>query len=280
MLTIQSKQRVKRLIASAFGLFGTSYTQNLSVILNYHSIHPSHAYSTSPADFLEQMQYVKTNFTVMSLSELYEMRSRKARLPARAAVITFDDGFKDNYEYAYPILKELGLSATIFLTTGFVNGDIDITKKWEDYCGLGHLDWHQVKEMSENGIYFGAHTHSHPVLTGIALSEAEWEIVQSKQILEEKLGESPKHFAYPFGQQNTYNSSIIEILKKHGFELACSTNWGTRNDDTDIFALPRVRIDSCDSLVDFIAKINGHWNFINLFQMAKSIKVFNKQPQI
>jgi peptidoglycan/xylan/chitin deacetylase (PgdA/CDA1 family) len=166
-------------------------------------------------------------------------------------------------------LKDLGLPATIFLATGFVNGDVDITVGWDDYCGLDHLDWSQVQEMSENGMHFGAHTHNHPILTEISLSEVEQEIIQSKLMLENRLGKPPKHFAYPLGQPKTFNPSIINLLKKHNYDLSCSTIWGTRNDSTDLYALQRVRIDSCDSMSDFIAKVKGHWNFVKFFQKIK-----------
>ena len=250
-------------------MLGSNHARSLSVILNYHSVHPTHGTSTRPEDFLKQMQYLETNFTVISLSDFYEIRTRNGKLPVKSAMITFDDGYRDNYDYAYPVLKKLGLPATIFITTGFVNDDIDITKGCRDYCGLDHLDWLQVKEMSENGIQFGAHTHSHPILTEITPSEVEKEIIRSRQLLEEKLEKQPSHFAYPLGQPRTFNSAIIEILKRHNFNLACSTIWGTRNNNRNIFALYRVRIDGCDSMEDFIAKVNGHWNFVQLFQMLR-----------
>jgi peptidoglycan/xylan/chitin deacetylase (PgdA/CDA1 family) len=265
----QFRQSIKRFLAGTYRLVCSSQDQKSSVILNYHSVHPAHKFATLPDDFLTQMRYLKNNFTVISLSDFYDMRAGTKALPVKSAMITFDDGFRDNYEYAYPVLKELGLPATIFLATGFVNGDVDITAGWKDYNGLDHLDWSQVKEMSENGIHFGAHTHSHPILTEISLNEVEQEIIQSKKMLKNKLGKPPKHFAYPLGQSKTFNSLIMDLLKKHDYNLACSTIWGTRNENTNMYALQRIRIDNCDSLKDFIAKINGHWNFVTFFQKFK-----------
>ncbi|HUJ16770.1 MAG TPA: polysaccharide deacetylase family protein [Nitrospirota bacterium] len=266
LLTIQTKQKIKRFIAGTYGLLSHERAGSLSVILNYHSIHPSHETSTRPDDFMRQMGYLKTHFSVISLSDFYTMRTTAKDSPGNIAVVTFDDGYKDNYEYAFPVLKNLGLPATIFLTTGFINGEIDITKECKSYRGLDHLEWSHIKEMREHGIYFGAHTHSHPILTELPLDKAAAEIIQSKQVLEEKLGEPVTHFAYPLGQSGTFNDSIINLLKKHGFDLTCSTIWGTDNDSTSMFALHRIRIDGVDSMEDFIAKVNGHWNFINFIQ--------------
>ena len=269
MPSVELKQRIKRCLARVWGLFGSRPSRGVSVVLNYHSVHPSHPFSTLPEDFQRQMGYLKSNFSVVSLAEFHELRTRNAALPAKTAVITFDDGFRDNYEYAYPVLRELGLPATIFLSTGFVSGEIDITAGWDDYCGLDHLDWSQVREMGRHGIHFGAHTHNHRILTEVPLDQAEQEIMQSKRVLEAELGKPARHFAFPLGQPGTFNPDIIRILKKHDFELACSTLWGTRNAGTDLFALHRVRIDSCDTMADFVAKLAGHWNFVGFFQKLR-----------
>lgn len=270
-MNVQSKQALKRLIARVFRLYCTARVRNLSVILNYHSIHPAQESSTRPEDFLTQMRYLQGNFSVVSLAEFLKARMNDKDLPPRTALITFDDGYKNNYDYAFPVLQTLGLPATIFLATGFVNGEIDITEGWKDYRGMDHLNWTQVKEMGEGGVSFGAHSHSHPILSKLSLCEAEKEILHSKEMLEESLGQEVRHFAYPLGQPCTFNASIINLLKKHGFDLACSTIWGAENNNTHMFALRRVRIDACDSNADFVSKINGYWDFVRQFQVLRGI---------
>lgn len=256
-------------MARLFKLYRAARPRNLSVILNYHSVHPAHESSTRPEDFLAQMTYLKANFSVISLAEFLDARTSHRELPAKTTMVTFDDGYMNNYEHAFPILKKLDLPATIFLTTGFVDGEVDITRGWTDYCGLDHLGWKQVEEMHEAGVFFGAHTHNHPILSTIPVREAEEEIVRSKEVLEEKLHHEVKHFAYPLGQPHTFNSSIVELLKKHGFDLACSTIWGAENESTDFFALHRVRIDAGDSFQDFTSKVNGYWDFVRYFQVLR-----------
>lgn len=184
-------------------------------------------------------------------------------------MVTFDDGYGDNYEYAFPILKHFRIKATIFLTTGFINGEIDIAKRDRTYNGLKPLKWEQIFEMRDEGITFGSHTHTHPILTDISLKDAENDIVHSKNILKDRLNESIKMFAYPLGHRKTFNLFIIKLLQKHGFELACSTLWGCDNSDTDIYSLHRIRIDACDTFNDFKEKINGNWEFIRWVQKLK-----------
>lgn len=265
--SIQTKHKIKRFSARIFRR--TLSKQRLSVILNYHSVQPQNAYSTKPQDFLRQMEYLAGEFNIISLPEFYRARGDKRDLPEKLAVVTFDDGYEDNYEYAFPILNKFGIKATIFTTTGFINDEIDITKDHIAYRGLKPLSWKQIKEMSNSGISFGAHTHTHPILTEISLESAEKEIIQSRNVLKERLGDSIELFAYPLGQPKTFNTQIIGLLKKHYFKVACSTIWGSNNSNTDIFALHRIRIDAGDTIEDFKAKVNGQWDFIRWFQVLR-----------
>lgn len=269
MMCMEIKQLLKRFIAQTTEAFAYKNDKKLTVTLNYHSVHPTHKFSTKPDDFLQQMEYLASNFTIISLSDFYEMRTAKRTFSDRLAMVTFDDGYEDNYEYAFPILNKFGVKATIFVTTGFVNGEIDITNKHIAYHGLKPLTWEQIKEMSKLGISFGAHTHTHPILTTIPLEEAHLEIVRSKETLEKRLERPIDMFAYPLGQRKTFNNLIIKLLKRCDFKLACSTIWGSDNSNTNIFALHRIRIDACDTIEDFKAKVNGHWDFIRWIQSLR-----------
>jgi peptidoglycan/xylan/chitin deacetylase (PgdA/CDA1 family) len=161
------------------------------------------------------------------------------------------------------------MRATIFLTTGFINDGIDINKDHVAYRGLKPLTWEHIMEMKHSGISFGTHTHSHRMLTMISPKEAEEEIYKSKTILENKLMEPVYMFAYPFGWRKSFNGYIKKIISAHGFKLACSTVWGSDNSNADMLALRRVRVDAVDTIDDFKQKVNGHWDFVKYFQMAK-----------
>jgi len=263
---IELKQSIKRFIAKSIKLPSDKKDKNFSVILNYHSVHPYHRAAISPNDFTKQMEYLSSNFKVISLMDFYDIRMSGKELPESIVVVTFDDGYEDNYKYAFPILKKFGIRATIFVTTGFIEGIVDIAKRDKTYSGLKPLTWTQIVEMNEWGICFGAHTHTHPILTNIPLKDAEDEIVKSKEVLERKLGRTVETFAFPLGQPKTFNKAIISLLKKHSFKLACSTIWGHDNSATDLFSLHRIRIDARDTFEDFIDKVNGKWDFVRWIQ--------------
>lgn len=220
------------------------------------------------------MKYLSQNFKIISLSDFYEAKIGARNMPENVAMVTFDDGYEDNYTYAFPMLKDCGISATIFICTGFVDKEVDIAKRDSTYSGLKPLTWEQIAEMRDYGVSFGAHTHTHQMLTHIPIDKAEIEITKSKEILERHLNSRVETFAFPIGQPNTFNKCIIALLKKHGFKLACSTVWGHDNHATDRFALRRIRIDAVDTLDDFKAKIRGDWGFVRWVQILKGQKRF------
>lgn len=256
---IHCKQRLKRQIAR---LWKSKIDPDFSCILNYHSIHPEHPFATRPTDFEQQMEHLTSEYEVVPLQHLAEMAARKELSEKRFAAITFDDGYADNYTYAFPVLRKRGLPATIFLTTGFINREIDIGVVYSTYKGLGPLTWQQIKEMSGHGIAAGAHTHTHPRLSALSVESAEAEIGKSKEILEGELQGPIEQFAYPFGTSQSFNSSTIAIVKRLGFTIACTASWGRVGERSDRFLLPRIRIDPSDTIEDFKGKLNGDWEFI------------------
>jgi len=202
--------------------------------------------NVSPRLFEKQIKYLLSrNFKVISLTQLVESLKGNSTLPPKSVVITFDDGYKNNYIYAYPILRKYNLPATIFLTTGFLNGSVKPTsfsgtykKIFSEYPQEGvPLSWEEIREMSENGIDFGAHTVSHPRLTKIPLKKAREEIEESKREIEEKLGKQVKCFAYPYGD---YNEKIIELVKEAGFSCAAAGHPSPISKRTNTYKLGRI----------------------------------------
>jgi peptidoglycan/xylan/chitin deacetylase (PgdA/CDA1 family) len=207
-------------------------------ILTYHSIDNSGSIiSTSPEKFKSQMQYLSdSSFNVISLEEIIHCIHENRPFPPRSIAITFDDGFKNNYEIAYPILKELGFKATIFLVTGYCGKNNQWQGQPAEIPVLEIMGWDEVVEMSNNGIDFGAHTVNHANLLELSLEQAEDEIVDSKKVLKERLEKNILFFAYPYGGKTNKFSNII----KDEFQCTVSTELGFATLRSDIYSLPRI----------------------------------------
>ncbi|MGH9424900.1 MAG: polysaccharide deacetylase family protein, partial [Terriglobia bacterium] len=162
-------------------------------------------------------------------------------------VITFDDGFRSVYEHALPVLQNFGFPATIFLVTDYC----EKTNAWPGqplYIERQPLlRWSEVKEMSRSGFSFGSHTRTHPDLRTLPSDQAEEELVSSKKMIEDATGRPVDTLAYPYG---AHDAAIVRLAKEH-FRLACSTNLGFVNPDSDPFALERIEMYYFQSLVLF-----------------------------
>jgi peptidoglycan/xylan/chitin deacetylase (PgdA/CDA1 family) len=197
-------------------------------ILMYHHLgtigRPSRSY-LDPALFEKQLAYLKGNgFSAADLAPLAEEMRAGGRIPPRRFVITFDDGWRDSYLAAFPILNRFRFPATMFIVTGRVG--------LKEYVG-----WEEIREMRKSGVSFGAHTVSHPRLTEIPPGEAKREIEVSKKILEDRLGEEVPTFCYPYG---FFNRSVRDMVEAAGFRAACCNSPGRLWPDGDLFALKRV----------------------------------------
>ena len=152
------------------------------------------------AEFRAQMEYLKSHgYTTITFSEMRDIESGKLKAPAKPVVVTFDDGYANNYENAYPVLKELGLKGCIFL----VYETIDSHNSWHDpktEPWLSMMTWTQAREMQDSGaVELGSHTMRHRNLASLPLDETRWELTESKKRLEDTLGREMVGFAYPYG---------------------------------------------------------------------------------
>jgi peptidoglycan/xylan/chitin deacetylase (PgdA/CDA1 family) len=226
---------------------------NLKIpILTYHSIDDSGSViSTSPEKFISQMQTLKDRgYEVIPLENLVKSLRKSRSHTLKTVVLTFDDGFRNFYHSAYPVLHEFGYKATVFLVPGYLG------KSSEWNAGLGGLpvldllNWNQVKELSEDGIDFGAHTVSHFDCSQLPLDIARHEIINSKLIIQEQLDKKVLFFSYPFGGLNRKTKHIVQ----KEFYGACSTIFDFVHANTDIYQLPRIDMFyfSNNSLFDYI----------------------------
>jgi len=219
------------------GISKSLQTSDRVIILYYHSIDERKGekfYLKTPPDiFREQMELLRDNYNVISLRELIKCIRRRKKMN-KSVVITFDDGFKDNYTVAYPILYRHDLPATFFITTGFIG------KK-------GYMDWRDLKELKESGFEIGSHTVTHPRLSKLPRSKIDEELKISKEVLKTKLDEEIDLFAAPYGDSKSVNDDVIELSKRY-YECCCLTQgfFGIDPNNVDAYRLKR-----CPAMPDF-----------------------------
>ena len=189
----------------------------MRAILTYHSIDPSGSpVSIDATAFRRQVRWlVSGRVRVVPLSELL-------RLPpeAEALALTFDDGFENFARIAAPLLREYALPATLFVVAGCAGG----TNAWGGHSDprvptLPLLDWPALARLAERGISLGAHTMTHPHLTGLDPSRLEDEVAESGRRIEAETGRRPAAFAYPYG---AVNETVLTVVARH-YEWACTT---------------------------------------------------------
>ncbi len=200
----------------------------------------------SPKKFEKIMAFLKNHhYQVIRLEQLVDAINHHTKLAPRSVVLTFDDGYDNNYTYAFPILKKYQFPATIFVISNFIGK--------EDFLTPGH-----IKEMVNSGLIdIGSHTKNHVYLPGIKdRNSTVDEIAGSKSDLEKFLGRPVDYFCYPSGG---FNSDIQSIVHQAGYKAACTTNRGHDKYNKDIYALKRVRLNNKDYDFSLLMKFSGYY---------------------
>jgi peptidoglycan/xylan/chitin deacetylase (PgdA/CDA1 family) len=215
-------------------------------ILMYHyiSVPPPDAdkyrldLSVTPAAFEAQMAYLAAEgYHPIRVSDLSDYLREGKPLPPKPIVLTFDDGYIDNYENALPILEKYKFTATFFIITQFI-----------DDHKPGYMDWNQVEELAIDGMEVGSHTLDHIDLRGKSRAVQTTQIVGSKAMIEARIGTPVKSFCYPAGR---YDAQTISILRSAGYLAATTEIQGTYQSEKSIFELRRIRIRGSYSVTDF-----------------------------
>jgi peptidoglycan/xylan/chitin deacetylase (PgdA/CDA1 family) len=274
--------------------------------LIYHRVNDEkdHFFPGIPTSvFARQMEYLASQWNVLALEEALERASRKD-IPDNAIVITFDDGYRDNFVHAFPILRKLSLPATIFLVTGVIgtgrslwhdrvfsafrethvpvlagipseNDRYDLQtlagklaaqskvlrfiwslgeddrSRWidrlvEELHVPDHRDasnvmltWDEIRLMHGQGVGFGGHTVTHPILSKLPAYRAVEELQQSKAAIEHELRTTVNTFAYPIGRREDFSEDTKRFVREAGYVCALTTVPGTNTDQADPFELRR-----------------------------------------
>ena len=179
--------------------------------------------------------------------------------------ITFDDGFKNNFTYAYPLLLKYGLDATFFITVDFVDGKLPSRAIWDIGQKIEPLEWYEIKKMSSSGIKFGSHSKTHRVISKLSGKDLEEEVATSRKRIEQMLNTTVDSFSYPIGSCGTFNSDTRAALFESGYSRAYTNIMGLNDDPPeDIFAMRRVRINTEDNIFRLKMKLMGAYNWIDV----------------
>ena len=249
-------------------------------ILMYHSVsddpereeHPYFWVNTTPERFESQMRFLRENaYNVIGLAEAVDLLYGPDRGPGknpRRVVVTFDDGFKDFKLNAFPMLRELGFTATVFLPTNYIT---DRTRKMD---GKEHLSWEDVSELHGQGISFGSHTAGHLQLKNLNMSEMQIQIRNSKDTIENRLGARIDSFSYPYAfpeEDKKLTKSLCDVLAGCGYRYGVTTRIGRATQKDPVFFLKRLPVSSRDDLGFFSAKLDGGYDWLYRVQLMSKI---------
>lgn len=225
--------------------------------------------SVTPEDFARQMDCIASSgYRGIALCEALAHREATREWPRQSVVLTFDDGFRNFYDEAMPVLARHGFKGTVFIVSDHMGGHND----WETPLpGLGSRDiltWQQAIELADAGIEIGSHTKTHPDLRRLSEAEAQREIAGSREEIESHLGQAVKSFAYPFGETNPASMECV----KQEFHAACTTVLQRANGGS-LHSLPRVDMYYLRSQRNLQRLLNGQLDqYLALRCVGRSIR--------
>ena len=228
-------------------------------VLMYH-------YLGMPEDKSDEPYYVTGNrfdkqmhslwsqgYQSVGINDLVDACKDRKVLPAKPFVITFDDGHHSFHSIGAPILGKYGFSATMFLITSRIGNK-------------GYLSWSDIMELSAMNVVFESHGVKHSILTKINYKEVEVEIVESKEILEDRLGREICGYAYRGGH---FNERIKRLVRSAGYNYAVCSKQGLNVLDADLFELKRRSIKESDTLFRFWKKISSNGSAMSFNGLLK-----------
>ena len=233
-----------------------------ATVLVFHRISatvPEDGLTTSPLRFRRILALLAARYEVLSLTELAGRLAAGPAFTGREVAITFDDGYRDNYEIAAPLLAEFGLPACFFLTVGRIGTDFQFP--WDRDRGVQTdlMSWAQARELHDAGLDLGCHTWSHPDLGTLPVTQAHQELVRARSTMEDRLGTTVDQFAYPFGGREHFRPEWREAVVAAGFANNYSAHGGFVTAETDPWLIPRTNGSYQSTLTDLRIDLDRPW---------------------
>lgn len=214
---------------------------------------------------IKQFEYLKNHeYQTITFEDLQKIGN-----PSKKVILTFDDGYVDNYNLLFPLLKAYQFTAVIFLVTGQTRNEWGI-KEGEPAVNL--LSEAQIKEMHAYGVEFGGHSRTHVDLTQLTDGEMKTEIVGCRRDIENTLQTKAISFCYPFGG---LNDSVKHVVNEAGYTYGIGTKIGPDRVFDDPYQIKRIEVSYRTSLLRFKTKVSGYYFEPSFFQ-----RTFNQKKSV
>ena len=207
----------------------------------------------STKKFRRQMAYLaEEGWHPITFKDLYAYWDKGTPLPTKPVILTFDDGYQNNYTEAFPILRDFGFRAVLYVVVQTVGWD----NKWHDPASetrIPMISWAQLKELQKAGWEIGSHTMNHPRLHKIEQKDVVIELEKSRAVIAEFLGETPDSFAYPYGAGEDL-PRVVQAVKEAGYRTAVTVHagkWDLSAIKERPYNLPRPFVNGDENLFDF-----------------------------
>lgn len=243
-------------------------------ILMYHSIsdlserisHPYYETKTSPRVFEEHMKFLRERaYSSIGINEIPSV-IKNENGSGRVVIITFDDGYRDFCDNAFPILEKYGFKATVFLSTALMGS------KRSALLGKEIMSWSDASQLQKEGIIFGSHAVNHPILKKLTLKDLEYELRISKEEIESRIGKFVDSFSYPYAfpeEHPIFVKKYIDILSKCGYRFGVTTIVGRYHIGDNLFAMKRIPVNDYDDRMLFQAKLQGNYDWVHAPQYLR-----------
>lgn len=234
-------------------------------VLNYHRF-GNHVYDTFCLEtqlFEEQMIIVKSSSHALSYTEFINFFRGDSKIGRDSVLITIDDGFVSTYTQAIPILEKYQIPAIIFVSPG----EIESAIREPTSFGLERkMTWEEIRLIIDKGFTIGSHGWAHRSMARLSIFDAFEEAYKSRRILEDQLNCEVEAFSYPYGTRRDHNRTTQSLLEKSGYKSAFTAQHGICLPFQNVFTIPRIQIESGESIRVFCRIIEGgldSWNLVS-----------------
>jgi peptidoglycan/xylan/chitin deacetylase (PgdA/CDA1 family) len=254
-------------------------------ILMYHQVpqvdrcttHPYYCTSTVVNVFEQQIRFLHENqYRAVNLAEAYRC-VQTGDPDEKLVAITFDDGYRDFYTNAFPILDRYGYSATVYLPTAYIG---DVSRQFQ---GLDCLTWSEVRELRQAGVEFGSHTVTHPQLRDVSAEQLRSELSRSKDDIQQKLGERVETFGYPYAFPQTDRGFVERLrgtLEESGYRSGVTTVIGRLERSDNPLFMSRLPVNAHDDLEFFRGKLDGAYDWLRRMQYVAKLRMVGRETRV